>query len=453
MDVELLHRIQFGFTITFHYIYPPLSIGLSLLLIIFEGLYLKTNNPLWKSITQFWIRVFALTFALGIATGIPMMFAFGTNWCRYSRYIGDVLGSALAAEGIFAFGVEAGALGVMLFGWERVSKKIHFLATCLVAVGAHFSGLWIVTVNSWMQTPAGFAVMKDAQGIEHAVVTNWLEMIFNPSNVPHLIHVFLACWMTGAFFVMSVAAYYLLKNKYEKFAIDSMKVAIAIAALSTILQLASADHLGKVIARTNPTKMAAFEGVFKTEKSTPAYLFGYVDTENQTVYGPKIPGLLSFLVHNDFTTSVAGLDKAPKDEWPQVQLVFQVYHIMIATWGFMFIGACIGIYMWKKDRWHLKPFLMKFLIISVVFPQIGNISGWYSTCFGRQPWIIHKIMKTKDAYSPGVAFGEALFTLILFIITYLLLFALFLFLLDNKIKHGPTDLPEESPYRDPYKLT
>ncbi len=452
MDVEILHRIQFGFTITFHYIYPPLSIGLSLLLIIFEGLYLKTRSPIWESITKFWIRVFALTFALGIATGIPMIFSFGTNWCRYSRFIGDVLGSALAAEGLFAFGVEAGALGIVLFGWDRVSRKIHYIATILVAFGAHFSGVWITTVNSWMQTPAGYAIIKDSQGVDHAVVTDWFQMIFNPSNVSHLVHVMLSAWMTGAFLVISVSAYYLLKNRHHAFARSSMKVALIVASASTLLQLFSADHLSKLIAKYQPAKMAAFEGTFKTEEYTPIYLFGYVDTENQTVYGPKIPGALSFLVHNDFKTPVTGLDQFPKDEWPVVQLVFQVYHIMVASWGLMFAACVAGLLIWKKYHWKKKSFLLKLLIASVVFPQIGNITGWYSTCLGRQPWIVHKLMKTKDAYSPGVSFNEALFTLTMFVVIYILLFGLFLYLLDDKIKHGPTDLPEESPYRDPYKL-
>lgn len=452
ISAEILHRIQFGFTITFHYIYPPLSIGLSLLLIIFEGIYLKTKSPLWEAITKFWIRVFALTFALGIATGIPMIFAFGTNWSRYSRFIGDVLGSALAAEGVFAFGIEAGALGLMLFGWGRISKKMHYLATIGVSFGAHFSGVWITSVNSWMQTPAGYALKVDPQGVQHAVVTNWFEMIFNPSNVPHLIHVMLAAWMTGAFLVVSVATYYLLKGRHIDFAKASMKVAGLVAIFATISQLVAADHLGKVIAKHNPTKMAAFEGLFKTEEYSPIYLFGWVDTQNQTVYGPKVPGILSFLVHSDFKTPVAGLDQTPQEEWPVIQLVFQVYHIMIMMWALMFVAALIIFYMWWKDRWQLKPLFMKFLVASVAFPQIGNITGWYSTCFGRQPWTVYKLLKTKDAYSPGVSVPEALTTLILFVLIYLLLFVLFLYLLDSKIKHGPTDLPEEAPYRDPYKL-
>src|SRR5262245_60444359 len=224
MDAELLHRIQFGFNITFHYIYPPLSIGLSLALFFFEGFYLKTKNSICEKITQFCIRVFALTFALGVATGIPLMFSFGTNWSRYSAFIGDVLGSALAAEGLFAFGIEAGALGIMLFGWRKVSNSIHFLSVIAMSFGAHFSGMWITCVNSWMQTPAGYKIVTNEYGVERAIVTDWWEMVFNPSSMSHLIHVIFGAWLTGLFLIISICSYYLLKKQHIEFAIKSLKV-------------------------------------------------------------------------------------------------------------------------------------------------------------------------------------------------------------------------------------
>ncbi len=452
MDAELLHRTQFGLNLTFHYIYPPLSIGLSVALIIFEWLYLKTKDPVWEGITKFWIRVFALTFALGVATGVPLVFGFGTNWSRWSAYVGDVMGSVLAAEGLFAFTMEAGALGILLFGWNRVSRKMHFLATLGVAFGAHFSGMWITNVNSWMQTPAGYVIRKNANGIEYAAITDWWQMAFNPSALSHLSHVILGCWLAGSFLIISVSGYYLLKNRYVDFAIRSMKVALTIAAVSTVLQLVSADHLSKLIAKYNPVKFAAFEGVFKTEKATPLYAIGYVDKENKEVHGIAIPGLLSYLVHGDIKTPVAGLDQAPQENWPAVQAVFQVYHLMVLSWLFMFIGVIFGIYLWKKGSWQRHPGMLKYLIAAVTFPQIGNMAGWYSTCLGRQPWSVYQLLKTKDAYSPTVTAEQALFTLCLYILIYVSLFALFCFLLDHKIKHGPTDLPEESPYRDIYKM-
>jgi cytochrome d ubiquinol oxidase subunit I len=451
MDAEIFHRIQFGLNLTFHYVYPPLSIGLSLALIFFEGMFLRTKLRIWEVITQFWIRVFALTFALGVASGIPLVFAFGTNWARYSAFVGDVLGSALAAEGLFAFTMEAGALGILLFGWNKVSRLVHFLAVVAVSFGAHFSGLWITCVNSWQQTPAGYAIMKNAHGTEYCVVTNWWDMVFNPSAVSHLVHVMLAAWMTAAFLIISISSYYLLKKRHIEFATKSIKVGLTLAAVSVMLQLASGDHLARLIAKYNPVKFAAFEGLYKTEEASPLYIAGYVDSEKQEVHGIAVPGALSYLVHRDFKTPVAGLDQTTPDQWPWVAVVFQVYHIMILMWGLMFVGVLFGLWMWRKNNWRTHPLLLKYLIAAVLFPQIGNTAGWYTTCLGRQPWTVYKLLKTKDAYSPTVTATEACITLVMFTFVYLCLFALFCFLLDRKIKHGPTELPEESPYRDPYK--
>ena len=451
MDVEILHRIQFGLNLTFHYIYPPLSIGLSIALIIFEAFYLKTRSKVWENITLFWIRVFALTFALGVASGIPLVFAFGTNWARYSAFVGDVLGSALASEGLFAFTMEAGALGILLFGWNRVPKITHFFSVLAVSFGAHFSGLWITCVNSWMQTPAGYALVKNAHGVEHCIVTDWWQMVFNPSALSHLIHVMLAAWLTASFLIISICSYYLLKKRHIEFAVKSMKVGLSIAGVAIICQLFSADHLARLIAQHNPVKFAAFEGVYKTEEYTPIYAFGYVDESTQKVHGLGLPGMLSYLVHRDLKEPVAGLDQAPKELWPWVSVVFQVYHLMVMMWCLMFVGCILGFWMWYKNNWKLHPLLLKFLCLSVIFPQLGNISGWYSTCLGRQPWTVYQMLKTKDAYSSTVTSSQAFITLIMFTFVYLCMFALFCFLLDRKIKHGPTELPETAPYRSPYK--
>ncbi len=452
MDAEILHRIQFGFNLTFHYIYPPLSIGLSLAIIFFEWIYLKTNDEAWLQVTKFWTRVFGLTFALGVASGIPLVFAFGTNWARYSYFIGDVLGSALAAEGLFAFTMEAGFLGIMLFGWKKVSKRFHFMSSILVSLGAHFSAIWIVCTNSWMQTPAGYAILKDTKGTEYAVVTNWLDMILNHSSLSHIVHVLLGAWMAGAFLIISIGSYYLIKNKFHDFSIKSLKIGIAIAAVCVIAQLGSADHLGRIIAKYNPVKFAAFEGLYITEESSKAYVFGWVDDKEEKVHGLAIPGLLSFLVHRDFTTAVPGLDQVPRSERPIVAAVFQFYHLMIAMWGLMFVAAACGLWMWRKNSWQLHPWLMKFLIISVTFPQIANMAGWYASEMGRQPWTVHKLLRTQDAYSSNVSTENAALSLGIFVVVYLTFFVLFLFLLDRKIKHGPIDTFEEAPFRDPYKL-
>ena len=452
MDAEILHRIQFGFNLTFHYIYPPLSIGLSLAIIFFEWLYLRSGDQAWLAVTKFWTRVFGLTFALGVATGIPLVFAFGTNWARYSYFIGDVLGSTLAAEGLFAFTMEAGFLGIMLFGWNRVSKRMHFVSSILVSCGAHFSAIWIVCTNSWMQTPAGYAILKDVKGSEYAVVTNWLDMVLNHSSLSHITHVILGAWMTGAFLIISVGSYYILKQKFQDFAERSLKVGIAIALFCVLAQLLSADHLARIIAKYNPIKLAAFEGVFKTEEYSKIYAFGWVDTEEEKVYGLGIPGVLSFLVHRDFKTPVTGLENVAQSERPLVNAVFQVYHMMILMWALMAVAAVLGVWMWYKNSWKLHPLLLKFLVISVLFPQIANMSGWYATEMGRQPWTVHQLLRTKDAYSGNVTATDAAISLAIFVVIYITFLVLFLVLLDRKIKHGPTEAYEEAPYRDPYKL-
>ena len=451
MDVEILSRIQFAFTITFHYIYPPLSIGLSLALILMEGMFLKTKNPIWEKLVKFWLKVFAMTFALGVATGIPMMFSLGTNWARYSRFVSDVSGSIIGAEGMFAFLVEAGFLGVLLFGWDKVSRKMHFMSTILVSVGAHFSAIWIVSFNSWMQTPAGYTLTTLPDGTEVAQVNKWSEVFFNPSNMSHITHVLLGAWLAGAFLIVSVAAYYLLKNRHKEFAMKSMKVGLVIVMVSTILQLVSADHLARKIAMHNPEKFASFEGVYKTEPYTPAYVLGWVDKENQVVHGISVPGLLSLMTYRNAETPVRGLDQFPQDQWPMVPVVFQLYHIMIMTWVAMFIAAAIGGYHWWKKKLVMRPLFLKYLVAAVLFPPIGNIAGWYSACMGRQPYVVYKLLKTKDAFSPVISSGQVLGSLIMFVVMYLLFFVLFLVLLDKKIKNGPDHDEEELPYRDVFK--
>ncbi len=438
MDVVLLSRIQFALTSGFHYIYPPLSIGIGLMLVIFEGIYIKTKNPLYKSITRFWVKLFALTFALGVATGLVQLFGFGTNWAQYSRFVGDVFGSALGAEGIFAFFLEAGFLGVMLFGWERVSAKMHYFATICVCAGAHFSAVWIVIANSWMQTPAGYKVV--GEGLQaRATVTDFWAMIFNPSSVDRLTHVILGCWLAGIFFILSVSAYYLLKKKHLEFSKATMKIGLWMAAIVLVLQLISADSTSRGVARDQPSKLAAMEGVYHTEKSTPITLVGWVDEKTQTTKGIKIPGFLSFLVYRDFETPVKGFDQIPPDERPPIGIVFQAFHLMIAMWGLMTLTTIIALYLWKKKKLAKTKWVLWALIISVIFPQIANQTGWMTAEIGRQPWIVYGVLKTRQGVSPTIVSSQVLMSIIMFIVIYVLLFALFVFLLNNKIQHGPED--------------
>lgn len=445
MDVVFLSRIQFALNVGFHYLYPPISIGLGLMLVIMEGMYLKTKDLKYKEMTSFWIKIFALTFAIGVATGLVQTFAFGTNWARYSRFVGDVFGSALAAEGIFAFFLEAGFLGVLLFGWDRVGPKLHYFSTICVALGAHFSAVWILVANSWMQTPTGFTIESTSIG-PRAVITDFWQMVFNPSTIDRICHVVLGCWLTGSFFVISVSAYYLLKKKHQSVARSMMRLGLTVASVALLLQLMSGDSSARLIAKFQPAKLAALEGLYKTVPSTPISVIGWVDAQKEEVHSLKIPGALSFLTYRNLRTPVAGLDQVPRDEWPNVPLVFQTYHLMIGMWCFMFLLVIFSIAFWKKleeRRWLLWP-----LVFSVTLPHIAQQCGWISTEAGRQPWIVWKILRTNEGVSTAISASQVQGSITMFVIIYLLLFTLFLFLLDRKIKEGPEAVSSDQIYRN-----
>ena len=452
MDVVVLSRIQFALTSMFHYIYPPLSIGLGLMLVIVEGMYIKTKIPLYKEMAKFWSKIFALTFALGVATGFVQLFGFGTNWAKYSRFVGDVFGSALGAEGIFAFFLESGFLGLMLFGWNRVSAKMHYFSTWMVCLGAHFSALWIVIANSWMQTPAGYKIVGEGQEAR-AVVTDFWAMVFNPSSMDRIVHVILGCWLAGIFLYLSITAYYYLKKRHLPFARISMKIGLICALITLLLQLWSADSTARGVAYNQPAKLAAMEGVYETKPHTALNLFGWVNTKEKQVFGLAIPGMLSFLTYLDAEKPVTGLDQIPQEEWPNVQAVFQTYHLMIMMWGLMFLTTVISLYYWKKKRLENKKWVLWILICSVIFPQIANQAGWVTAEMGRQPWIVQGLLKTHEGVSKAVSASQVLSSIIMYLVIFSFLLIVFLYLLDQKIKHGPdTEEDEALVYKDrPYE--
>ncbi|QEC41405.1 cytochrome ubiquinol oxidase subunit I [Pseudobacter ginsenosidimutans] len=439
MDVEILARVQFAFTIAFHYIYPPLSIGLGLLLVIYEGMYLKTGDKKYEQIARFWIKIFALIFGLGVATGIIMEFEFGTNWATYSKYVGDIFGSALAAEGIFAFALESGFLGILIFGWNRVGPKVHFFSCIMVFLGSMFSAVWIVVANSWQQTPAGYHIVGEGLNAR-AEITDFWAMVFNPSSVERLIHVWIGCFLAGAFLVLSVNAWYILKKRHLDIAKRSFRIALVVATVSGLLQLLAGHKSADGVARNQPAKLAALEGHFDSSARADMYLIGKVNNKTQEVSGISIPGGLSFLLHGNFTEPVKGLNAFPEDERPkQVNAIFQFYHIMVAC-GMIMIGmtllACF--YWWRKNLFD-KRWLLRAFVWAVLLPQIANQAGWFAAEMGRQPWVVYGLLKTSDALSKSVTANQVLFSLILFLGVYFILFLLFLYLLNRKIQHGPVD--------------
>jgi len=446
MDVEFLSRLQFAITIMFHYIYPPLSIGLGLCMVIMEGMYLYTKRRLFLDMAKFWTRVFALTFAIGVATGIVMEFEFGTNWATYSRYVGDVFGSALAAEGVFAFFLESGFLAILLFGWNKVGPKTHFFSSLMVCLGAHFSAIWIVVANSWMQTPAGFHIV--GEGLKaRAEITDFWGMVLNPSSVDRLLHVVFGAWLAGSFLLISVGAYYILKNRHRDFAKNSIRIGLIVALASTLLQLWSGDRGGKVVAKHQPAKLAALEGVYKSEKGAYLTLAGIPNNrENRIDYAVKmpIPGLLSYLAFDNFDAVVPGLDQVPKEDWPNISTVFQTYRLMLAMWGIMFLLSVLGVVFWLNNTLFEKRWMMWLFVFSVLCPQFANQAGWVSAEMGRYPWIVQNLLRISEGLSKSVKANEVLGSIIMFSLVYLFLFILFIYLLDQKIKNGPDEVEQES---------
>lgn len=437
MDVEILSRIQFAFTVAFHYIYPPLSIGIGLIMVVFESIYVRTRKKEYEVLAKFWTKIFAITFGIGVVTGIVMEFEFGTNWATYSRYVGDIFGSALAAEGIFAFALESSALGVLLFGWNRVKPWVHLVATWGVFLGSMFSAVWIVVANSWQQTPAGYHIVGEGMNAR-AEITDFWAMVFNPSSVDRLTHVWLGAFLAGTFLILSVHAYYILKGRYVVLSKKAFKITLVVAAVCALAQLFTGHQSAEGVSENQPAKLAAMEGHF--EKSAPAdlYLFGWVDKENQKVTGLKISGGLSFMLYQDFDSEVTGLNAFPEEDRPtQINAIFQFYHFMVAIGMFLIAISLFGLWQWKRGKLFEKKWLLWTFVFTAILPQIANQVGWFTAEMGRQPWVVYGLLRTSDALSKSVQANQVLFSLILFFIVYLILFLLFIYLMNKKIKSGP----------------
>jgi cytochrome d ubiquinol oxidase subunit I len=471
MDVVLLSRLQFALTIGFHYLFPPLTIGMGVVMVYLEAKYLVTRDPLYEAAAKFWTRVFALNFALGVATGIVMEFQFGTNWAAYSRFVGDVFGSALAAEGIFAFFLESGFLALLVFGWDRVSPKMHLFATAMVAVGSIFSSIWIVVANSWQQTPAGHHIVQmtrdgapwvvDGEPVLRAEIVDFWALVFNPSTLHRLVHVWIGAFILGSFFIMSISAYYLLSGRHEEFAKRSFSGALLFATIASMAALVSGHFQARGVAHNQPAKLASFEGHFTTGPGN-LNLFGIPDAEEERVRLEfAIPGGLSFLVHDDFGATVVGLDRFRPEDRPPLFLSFVSYHVMI-TLGMLFIALTLlaSFLLWRGKLYQTR-WLMWVFVLAIVGPVIANEFGWISAEVGRQPWIVHSPiewtadgdlvvgpsgvveydetlgLRTADGVSPSVTAGQVLGSMIGFGLMYLCLLAVWLYVLHQKIRHGP----------------
>ena len=443
MDAVVLSRIQFALTVMFHYLFPPLTIGMGAFLVFLEARGLMTRDARYDRAAKFWIKVFALNFVLGVVSGIVMEFQFGTNWAVYSKYVGDVFGSILASEAIFAFFLESVFLALLVFGWDRVSARVHFFATLMVFIGSVISALWIIVAISWQQTPAGF-VLRDFETpagiVQRAELTDFWAVVFNPSAMDRLVHVLIGALILGAFFILSISAYYLLKNRHTDFARLSFVMALIVAAVASLAVLVSGDSHAKVVAKYQPAKLAAMEGVYKTEPGgTPFHVFGIPDSEAKEVrYGIKIPGMLSFMTHQDFNKPVQGLDQFEPDI-PPVALPFFGFHIMVWLGGYFIVLTLYALWrLWRKTLFQAR-WLLWIFVFSVPLPFIANQVGWVAAEVGRQPWIVYNLLRTSDAVSQNLTAAHVGGSIAMFVLIYALLFSVWIFLLNDKIQKGPEE--------------
>jgi cytochrome d ubiquinol oxidase subunit I len=443
VNAELLSRLQFALTASFHFIYPPLSMGLGLMLVVIGIIYVRTKDPRWRRLSFFWVKVYGLIFALGVATGVVQEFEFGTNWANYSRFVGNVFGSLLAAEGIFAFFLEGGFLGLMLFGGNRLGPRMWLGATFLVVLGAHFSALWIIMANSWMQTPAGYTVQA-LPAPARAYMTDFLQVVFTPSFIPRILHTWGASWTVGSALLLSVSAWYILKQREVELAKANFKVALPFFVIFSIVNVAvfGAEQAVEVT-NNQPLKLASLEGLWESQSCAPMYLVGWVDEASQTTTGLKIPCLLSFLAYRDFNATVTGLDAFPPAEYPPINLVFQVYHLMVNLGMFYILVGLLGaaLFWWRRKVFEIRWVLWLF-VITVFLSLVSTIAGWWTAEVGRQPWIVYGLMPTAVAVSPTLAATDVAISMAMFLVLYTILLVVFLFLLNNKIQQGPDPLSD-----------
>ncbi|HTP87375.1 MAG TPA: cytochrome ubiquinol oxidase subunit I [Bryobacteraceae bacterium] len=437
MDSALaIHRLHFAFTVTYHYLFPQLTMGLALLLVILKSLALKTGKPIYDESVRFWAKIFGINFAMGVATGIPMEFQFGTNWAAFSRAAGGVIGQTLAMEGVFSFFLESTFLGLVLFGEKRLGPKLHWFATLMTCIGAWLSGFFIIATDGWMQHPVGYALGPHGE----IILTSWLGLIFNPWTWWQYAHNMTASVVTASFVLAGAGAFYLLLRSHEEHARVFLRVGVTSGLIATILMLfPTGDRQGRMVADHQPVTLAAMEGHFETMEGAPIALVGQPDMQRLALDNPiVVPGALSFLTWQRWSARVKGLRDFPRDVWPDnIPLLYYAYHIMVGL-GTILIAVMVlaGFLLWRGALYHARPMLWV-LMLMIPFPYIATTAGWITAEVGRQPWLIYGLMRTAEGVSPRVSAGNGLFTLLGFLGLYLILGILFLWLVWREIEHGP----------------
>jgi cytochrome d ubiquinol oxidase subunit I len=435
-DPLLWHRLQFAFTIVYHYLFPQLTMGLALLIVVMKGLGLRAGGARWNDAARFWIRIFGLNFAVGVVTGIPMEFQFGTNWARFTSFAGGVIGQTLAMEGMFAFFLESSFLALLVWGERKVGRVGHFLAAVALFIGSWLSGYFIVATNSFMQHPVGHALGDD--GVLRLV--EFTALVFNPWAIAAWIHTMLAAVVTASFVVAAVGAWYLLQGLHRDTARLFLRVGVIAGFLASLLvAFPTGDHQAKLVGRYQPVTLAAMEGRFESGPRAGLTFIGQPNVAEKRVDNPiEMPGLLSFLAHGAFHADVQGLDAFPPDTWPDnIELLYYAFHIMAGIGTIFIVVMGAALLMTWRGRLERSRAMLWMLMLMAPFPYIANTAGWMTAELGRQPWLIYGLLRTKDGASPTVHAGSALFTLIGFCGLYLVLGLLFLFLVGRELHHGP----------------
>ena len=431
-----VHRLHFAFTITFHYIFPQLTMGLALLLVYLKTKALRTGDEHYNRAARFWARIFGINFALGVVTGIPMEFQFGTNWAEFSKTAGGVIGQTLAMEGIFSFFLESSFLGLFLFGEKKLGRVLHWWAAFLVFLGSWLSGYLIVATDAWMQHPTGYSIGRNGE----ILLSSFWGLLLNRWALWQYAHTMLGAVQTGCFVMAAVGAFYLLTKRDEVYGRTFVSAGVLVGVIAAGLQLfPTGDMQGKAVALNQPATLAAMEGLFETQEGAPLALLGQPDVQNRRLDNPLVvPRMLSFLTYRRWHANVKGLDSFPREMWPDpLALLYYSYHVMVGL-GTIFIALLMAAaFLLWRGKLYASRWMLWLLMLSVPLPYIANTAGWMTAELGRQPWLIYGLMRTEHGVSPRVGAGNAWFTLIGFMGLYSVLAILFLFLVWREIEIGP----------------
>lgn len=447
MDAYLLDRIQFAFTVTFHYLFPQLTMGLALLIVVLKGVALKTGNEQWDRASRFWAKLFAVNFVLGVVTGIPMEFQFGTNWAEFSRLTGGVIGQPLAMEGVFAFFLESAFLGLFLFGEKRLSKVAHFGSAFMVFFGSWLSGYFIIATDAWMQHPVAFTRL--ANGTFR--LDSFWGLLSNPWAVRQYAHNMCAAVVTASFVMAAVGAFYLLNRSHAAFGKIFVKVGVIAGFIACVLMIfPTGDAQGKYVAHHQPVAMAAMEGLFHSQPGAPIMLVGQPNEQTQTIDNPIAANyVLSFLIYGTPRAVVQGLDSFPRQDWPTtLPLLYYAYHIMAGLGTYFVLVMGISLFLLWRKKLYQSRWVLWALMLSFPLPYIATTAGWMTAEIGRQPWLVYGLLRTSQGFSTHVSAGNALFTLLGFMGMYAVLAILWIVLVYRMIEHGPEENPTDEPHRE-----